>query len=89
MLPGESVDVIVANPPYGVRMDDRHEADRLHAQLMAAAGHLLRDNGRMVIVTTRGNVIYNFAPRCGLRLSESFSVCSGGLWMGIFKLLKQ
>lgn len=87
-FPPESVDVIITNPPYGLRIADPKESMRVHKLLFKAAYGVLREGGRLVMVTTHANFTFDVAPVFGFKIEESFPICNGDIWIRAFKLVK-
>jgi len=83
-----SVDVIVTNPPYGVRIADVKRAAEVHRSLLRSGFEVLKEGGRMVLVTTHKGLIFNTAENFGFKIEESFPICNGNLWIRAFKLVK-
>lgn len=89
IFPPNSIRVIVANPPYGLRMGNRRRAAEVHEILFRSAFEVLRPGGRMVIVTTHKGLTFTLAPTIGFQIEESFPICNGDLWVRAFKLVKK
>ncbi|HEX28485.1 TPA: class I SAM-dependent RNA methyltransferase [Candidatus Poribacteria bacterium] len=83
-----SVDVIVTNPPYGMRIADVKRAAEIHRSLLRSGFDLLREGGRMVLVTTHKNLIFSVAENLGFKIDKSLPICNGNLWIRAFKLIK-
>ncbi len=72
-------DVILADPPYGVRLTRTH-AIRLGKSMAEKAWHLLQSRGVLGVITTRFAAYERFLTRRGFVKRIAFPVETGGLW---------
>ncbi len=83
-----SVDVVVSNPPYGIRMGDPESVRRLYRRFAPALAAALAPGGRAAIITTESALLARLARDHGLRLEHARKVRHGDLWASILVLAK-
>ncbi len=86
-----SVDVVISNPPYGIRLGDPSSVRKLYKDFLPALSRILRDGGRATIITTESNYILNLIRRgevFRLRPVHIRKVRHGDLWASIMVLEK-
>ncbi|GBC98166.1 Ribosomal RNA large subunit methyltransferase K/L [bacterium HR17] len=84
-----SVQVIVTNPPFGVRSGSPQRAREAHRQLMAGADAVLSDDGRLVVITHHPEWLETMAPVVGLTVTQRYEVLHGDLPAAILVMRRQ
>jgi len=86
-----SVDVIVSNPPYGIRLGDRGSVRRLYRGFIPSISKTLKPGGRATLITTESDFILGLIRSTGLplRLAHIRKVRHGDLWASIIVLEKE
>jgi tRNA (guanine6-N2)-methyltransferase len=90
ILGEESIDVIISNPPYGIRLGDPTSVRRLYRSFLPAISRSLRGGGRATLITTESDYIINLLRKevFRLKLSHIRKVRHGDLWASILVLEK-
>jgi len=84
----DSVDRIVTNPPYGIRMKPKG-LKQLYKQFLESASAVLRPDGRMVVLTVRADAFRTIVFRTKkYKIVSEHVVESGGLYPHVFVLEK-
>ena len=84
-----SVDVIVSNPPYGLRLGDPVDVRVLYRYFMPEAYKALRRGGRASIITAEPSHLSRAAAEAGFKVAGSRRVRHGDLWVDIVLLEKR
>ncbi len=84
----DSVNVVVSNPPYGIRMGDPRMVRRVYKGLARGLAYALTPGGRAAIITTESGYMEKVARSEGLRLAHARKVRHGDLWASILLLEK-
>jgi len=85
----DSVDKIITNPPYGVRMSKNKNLRGLYFDFLNSAEKVLNDKGRIVLITLRAGSFRVIVFRTKkFKIVEERVVESGGLYPHIFVLEK-
>jgi len=87
-FPQSSVDKIITDLPYGVRMK-RRNLKELYMKFLGSSYEVLRSNGRIVALTLRANSFRSLALNAGgFKLVGERVIESGGLYPHVFILEK-
>jgi len=83
-----SVDVVISNPPYGIRLGDPTNVRRLYREFLPSLSRALRPGGRATIITTESDYIIRLLRTevFRLRLTHIRKVRHGDLWASIIVL---
>ncbi len=81
-------DVIVSNPPYGIRLGDPRTVRRLYERFAEVLQPSLSLDGRAVIITTEHRTLEKASSRVGLKIMEKRVVRHGDLWVKILVLTR-
>lgn len=79
VLRGESVDVIGADPPYGIRLGDPRRSVHVLGDLMETSRRLLRQGGRLVVIYPYRRTARDVASEKGLEVVHERMVLHGSL----------
>ena len=86
-LPEQRFDLIVTNPPYGMRFGQHLNFDRFYTRVLQQCWYRLRPGGRLVLIAWKYRLFSRAAKRTGLfRLRAERVVETGGLHPRIFAL---
>ncbi len=88
LLGKDSVDRIVSNPPYGIRLGDPVDVRQLYKEFMPSAAAVLRRGGTAAIITAETEALLEAARQSRLGLKTSRRVRHGDLWVDIVVLEK-
>lgn len=83
-----SVDRIVTNPPYGIRLGDPSNVRDLYRRFLESALDVLKDTGTLTLITAEYRYVEEYAPRYGYRIVHERMVAHGSLWSKIIVLGK-
>jgi tRNA (guanine6-N2)-methyltransferase len=84
-----SIDKIVTNPPYGVKIAKRKNLRILYQKFLESASKILSEEGRMVVINLRADMFRNIIIRLKtLKIVHERVVESGGIFPHIFVLEK-
>ncbi len=75
----KSVDYIITNPPYGIKAADREESQKVHEYLFYQADYILRDKGKVVLLTPHRDWSVEYAERYNFKLTREREVWNGDL----------
>ncbi len=89
ILGESSVDVVVTNPPYGIRLGDPGAVRSLYTAFARSLALALAPGGRAAVITTEPDYLASHAARWGLRLAHSRRVRHGDLWASILVLERE
>ena len=89
ILGESSVDVVVTNPPYGIRLGDPEAVRSLYRAFAKSLALALAPGGRAAIITTEPEYLASHASKWGLRLAHARRVRHGDLWASIIILEKE
>ncbi len=70
LIGSSTVDVIVTNPPWGVRLGKCDDIDELYRGFLQSAADVLKVDGRLVIIVLRWESFLQFARQSGRWLVE-------------------
>ena len=86
-LPAGCVDLIVTNPPFGVRLGGRANFDWFYTRLLAGAVHVLRPGGRIALLAWhRGALDWAIERNRYLHSMHVRTLQTGGLCLGFYLL---
>ncbi len=88
ILEGESVDRIVSNPPYGIRLGDPVDVRILYRRFMPEAAKVMKPGATAAIITAEPGYLRQAAERAGLKEEHSRRVRHGDLWVDIIVFRK-
>ncbi len=78
------VDVIVSNPPYGIRLGNPRQVHELYKRFLLEVAKL--EPRTTTLITTEHAYVKEVAEEVGLRLAHERTVAHGGLWPKIVVL---
>ena len=83
-----SVDIVVSNPPYGIRLGDPGGIRRLYRDFLPSLARTLKPGGTATLITTEADYLLSLTKTVTPRLSVSHirKVRHGDLWASIIKL---
>jgi len=84
IFPQNFFDVILVNPPYGIRL--RAHLYSLYLDFLKSCKKVLRKEGIIAVITPRVKTLRKAALRSGLKILEEREVTHGGLFLRIFLL---
>ena len=84
-----TVDIVVSNPPYGIRMGNPTSVRRLYEDFIASLHRVVGEGGRIALITTEEATIKEASLRVGFKLEGSRRVRHGDLWVSIVTLSKR
>ncbi len=89
-LPAASVDMIVSNPPFGVRLGPRTDFKRLYHQFLAGASHVLRPGGQLVFLggRRRHHVVHVLREVRSLSLKHVRVIETGGIYPAVYVMTR-
>ena len=86
-LPAASVDLIVTNPPFGVRLGAQVDFDWFYERVLAGAAHVLRPGGRIALLAWHRGPLNRALRRAPALHSVHVRILeTGGLYPGFFLL---
>ncbi|ALL00573.1 rRNA (guanine-N(2)-)-methyltransferase [Pyrodictium delaneyi] len=74
----DQVDVVVSNPPYGIRMGSPHEVRRVYREFLREAASVVRKS--IVLITTEHRVVKRTLEEHGWRIVHERRVAHGNLY---------
>ena len=83
-----SVDVVVTNPPYGIRMGDPTSVRDLYSRFLRSLYNVMAGGGRASIITTEGEYVKRESVKAGFRVTHYRAVRHGDLWTRIVVIEK-
>ena len=86
---GKVFDAVVFNPPYGVRLEPLEDIYTFYKNLLQALVDVVKDDGYIVLITLRRNVVLKICEELMLDVVNQITVDQGGLLTTIFKLRKK
>jgi tRNA (guanine6-N2)-methyltransferase len=85
-LEGVEADIVVTNPPYGLRIGSKRIIEELYSGFLASLQNVLNDNGTAVIITSNDKILRKYAEALGYKIEEKIEVKYGNLDTAVFKL---
>ncbi len=86
-LDAGGVDVLITNPPYGLRIGKKGIIQDLYSGFLNSASRVLKDGGRIVMITPEKELVRSLAESAGYSVEER-PISYGGIDAGIFVLRK-
>jgi len=86
-LDAGGVDVLITNPPYGLRIGKKGIIQELYSGFLRSASKVLRDRGKIVMITPEKELVRCLAQDIGYSVEER-PVAYGGIDACIFILVK-
>jgi len=74
-----SIDYIITNPPYGIKAADKEESQKIHEYLFYQADYILREKGKVVLLTPHKDWAEEYAKKYNFNLTKERLIKSGGL----------
>ncbi|WP_456416944.1 tRNA (guanine(6)-N2)-methyltransferase [Methanocaldococcus sp.] len=82
----DSVDVIIVNPPYGIRMGSKRMVKKLYNEFLMSAKNIMDGNSRLIVITGEDRLFKEAVIKSNLEIKEKFNVMFGGLMTKVFYL---
>lgn len=79
-----SINLIVSNPPYGIRVGRPKKVEAVYQTLFKVARHLLTDNGKLCIITPHAKLVETLSEKENLPVNHERWVKYGNLNVKIF-----
>lgn len=79
LLPEKGIDLISANPPYGIRLGEIRESLKTLRKILQASSLLLSSRGRMSLIYPYREYVKDFASDYGLEIIHERNVLHGNL----------
>ncbi|MCE4614498.1 MAG: THUMP domain-containing protein [Desulfurococcales archaeon] len=79
----EPVDVIVSNPPYGIRLGSARSVKVLYKKLVSKLPFILSPGGRVSFITPEGRYMKRLLVNNGFEIIDYRKVKHGDLWVSI------
>ncbi len=77
------VDVVVTNPPYGIRLGDKKRVKQLYKKFAEVLPSVMKRGGRISIITPEGRYMRMLLERNGFEVYDYRRVKHGDLWAAI------
>lgn len=87
-LQSESIDKVITNLPFGVRVGTHNENIKIYKTLAAKAKSFLRNEGVCVLVTQEKNLIIDCFLNQNFKKVAEFDIKQGGLTPGVYVFKK-
>ncbi len=84
----KKADVIVTNPPYGIRIGKRSIIRRLYHRFLKNSRNVINEDGRIVLLTPQKKLLRRIATELNYKWTET-PIIYGDLPVAIFKLRSQ
>ncbi|MEB3789805.1 MAG: class I SAM-dependent RNA methyltransferase [Desulfurococcales archaeon] len=88
IIPENSVDFVVSNPPYGIRMGDPTSVRRLYRDFLPSLYKIMAPDGKAGVITADSHYFAKYAREAGFKITSARKVRHGDLWATIFILEK-
>ncbi len=88
LLPGDSIDYVASNPPYGIRLGDPHSIRRLYGEFIPSLFSVMSPGGKAVFITTESHYMSRVARLAGFDLIHARKVRHGDLWVSLLVFQK-
>ncbi|MCE4625588.1 MAG: THUMP domain-containing protein [Desulfurococcales archaeon] len=86
VLEQASIDYVVSNPPYGIKMGDPWSVRRLYDRFLPSLRTVMNPQGRAALITADPVYFQRAAERAGFRIVHARKVRHGDLWTTVFVL---
>ncbi|NPA63110.1 MAG: class I SAM-dependent RNA methyltransferase [Methanococci archaeon] len=80
----KDIDVIIANPPYGIRMGSKRGVKKLYEKFLLSAKKIMHDSSRMVVITAEDKLFREAVVKQNFDIKDEFAVMFGGLLTRVF-----
>ncbi len=88
ILEEESVDRIISNPPYGIRLGDPIDVRILYRRFMPESAKIMKPGATAAIITAEPGYLRQAAEKAGLKEEHTRRVRHGDLWVDIIVFRK-
>lgn len=78
-----SIDKVVTDPPYGIRWKEK-DLESIYRDFFWQMEFLLKDNGRIVLITTKRNLVERYSERYGFCIKDIKYVLHGEFYSGVY-----
>ncbi|MFU8653554.1 tRNA (guanine(6)-N2)-methyltransferase [Methanotorris formicicus] len=82
----KEVDVVITNPPYGIRIGGKRMVRNLYNNFLNSLKKIAYNQSRIVIITAEDKILRNAAINNNYKIKEEFKVMYGGLDTIVFVL---
>ncbi len=89
ILEPNSVDYVVSNPPYGIRMGDPGQVRALYREFLPSLYKVMSSNGKASIITADSYYFEKYAREAGFTITHRRKVRHGDLWATVLILEKK
>ncbi|ENN96316.1 RNA methylase [Methanocaldococcus villosus KIN24-T80] len=79
-----SLDVIVTNPPYGIRMGKKRLIGKLYNNFLSSAKNLMHGDSRIVVITAESKLFKDAVIKNNFNIIKHFDVMFGGLLTKVY-----
>ncbi|MEM4679250.1 MAG: methyltransferase, partial [Candidatus Jordarchaeales archaeon] len=79
-----SFDLIVVNPPYGLRVGHPKNVETIYSSLFKVARHILSDDGSLCLITPHTKLVKMLSSNEGLTIVQERWVKYGNLDVRVF-----
>ncbi len=80
-----SIDKVVTDPPYGVRWKER-DLKSIYRDFFWQMDYLLKEDGKIVIISTKRNLIEEYSRKYGFEIENIRYVLHGSFYAGIYEI---
>ena len=81
-----SIDVIIANPPYGIRMGSKRAVKKLYNEFLSSAKNIMHGSSRLIVITAEDKLFKEAIAKNNFEVKDEFNVMFGGLMTKVFYL---
>ncbi len=82
----DSVDVIIANPPYGIRMGNKRVVKKLYNEFLSSVKKIMHGSSRLIVITAEDRMFRDAIIKNNFEVKDEFNVMFGGLMTRVFYL---
>ncbi|AIJ06193.1 RNA methylase [Methanocaldococcus bathoardescens] len=82
----DSVDVIIANPPYGIRMGSKRAVKKLYNEFLSSVKKVMHGSSRLIVITAEEKMFKDAVIKNNFEIKDEFDVMFGGLMTKVFYL---
>lgn len=83
-LAGRTVDLLISNLPYGVRVGSHEQLHELYPVFFAQAARILPPGGRLVFLAKDDALVQDSLEQAGLHTLTSFYLDNGGIYVYLY-----